>query len=270
MADELLIALRRYTARTGDLQCDFVHVKKGKRCWLRAAPGCRRCKTHLDLAEGDRVQCPLDPSHTVERIHLERHLSTACPSLRDSQFLGSQPFFQAGINRGPVTVGTVRAHDVRSMDRDTWMARIAEAFPRAICKALGFEDDPDEKTDTLVNQSLINTGGELGHSDKHGLQNQALSRLASDSWPHMQRCWFVLAWHSATSSNQECHCFTEGNLWRKAGTSCDGGVRLRAGGFVPVLAAGSSAGSEMIFVFHDCLAVAQHDITCENTQGATF
>ena len=184
MVDELLAALRSYAARGDYLQCEFVHSKKGKRCWLRAAPGCRRCKTHLET-DGDRVQCPLDPSHTVERIHLERHLATACPSLRDAQFLGSLPFYRAGVNCGP----TSRPHalpDVGLMSRDrrdAWIERIEAVFPQAVSQALGKEARADAKD--IVNQSMSDAaGGELGHADKHGLQNLALSQLASDTGPH--------------------------------------------------------------------------------------
>eukprot|EP00439_Symbiodinium_sp_Y106_P065889 s531_g10.t1 len=180
MVDELLAALRSYAARGDYLQCEFVHSKKGKRCWLRAAPGCRRCKTHLET-DGDRVQCPLDPSHTVERIHLERHLATACPSLRDAQFLGSLPFYRAGVNCGP----TSRPHalpDVGLMSRDrrdAWIERIEAVFPQAVSQALGKEARADAKD--IVNQSMSDAaGGELGHADKHGLQNLALSQLASE------------------------------------------------------------------------------------------
>ena len=186
MADELRAALHCYLATCSPLQCEFVHSKKGKRCWLRAAPGCRRCKTHLDVAdgdEGDRVQCPLDPSHTVERIHLERHVATACPSLRDAQFLGSLPFFRAGINRGRQLRPTTPMPDLALMDRDAWIARIEAIFPRAVCQALGKASQ--EEVEVAVNQSLSEaTGGELGHADKHGLQNRALSDLASDAGLH--------------------------------------------------------------------------------------
>ncbi|CAJ1373879.1 unnamed protein product [Effrenium voratum] len=173
MVDELLAAIRGYSAKWPPLQCDFVHSKKGKRCRLRAAAFCTRCKTHLDV--GDRVQCPLDPSHTVERCHLERHLATACPSLRDAQFLRSQPFFRAGINRPPQRSSSL---DVGSMDRDAWIARIEAVFPKAVCQALGW--DPSSDVEPIVQQSLSEAAGEIGHSDKHGLQNQSLCQLASE------------------------------------------------------------------------------------------
>ena len=186
MVDELLTAVRCYSATSSPLQCEFVHSKKGKRCWLTAAAGCARCKTHLNVADGDRVKCPLDPSHTVERSHLERHLTTACPSLRDAQFLGAQPFFRAGINRAPQT-GFI-SRDAGSMNRDAWIARIEAVFPKAVCQALGW-DPSRANVETIVQQSLSEAAaGELGHSDKHGLQNQSLCQLASDACRQIDFC----------------------------------------------------------------------------------
>ena len=46
----------------------------------------------LHMPKEDRVPCPLDPTHSVLKSNLERHLSL-CPSLREKALLEHTPFY---------------------------------------------------------------------------------------------------------------------------------------------------------------------------------
>ncbi|CAE8591974.1 unnamed protein product [Polarella glacialis] len=165
--------------------CAFFIVRKEKRCRLAAVPGHDRCRTHLEGGQRsfERVPCPLDPRHSVNRWQLDKHLKI-CTALRDANFVSLQPFFKAGANAGQQTLPPPSLKQAAVFDRQSWLPRIEKAYPVALLRALGSAGSPEEdekRASWLLEQSLLDTelGTELGHADKHGQQNAALAKLAS-------------------------------------------------------------------------------------------
>ncbi|WKY11810.1 hypothetical protein Q1695_003409 [Nippostrongylus brasiliensis] len=58
------------------IRCAYVIPKKGRKCRMLVRTGQQYCGEHAVFAEDnqDRIQCPIDPKHTVDRKSLEQHL----------------------------------------------------------------------------------------------------------------------------------------------------------------------------------------------------
>eukprot|EP00927_Polykrikos_kofoidii_P008447 TRINITY_DN13501_c0_g1_i1.p1 TRINITY_DN13501_c0_g1~~TRINITY_DN13501_c0_g1_i1.p1 ORF type:complete len:537 (-),score=118.80 TRINITY_DN13501_c0_g1_i1:43-1605(-) len=169
-----------------DGRCNFFLAGKGRHCRFQVVPGLARCGAHRDEDNhdvDDRIPCPLDPSHTVYRKRLNQHLK-CCTKLRENGIVEQQPFFKRGVNAGtsmsesPKVPVSAAAPEVI----EAWMDRIVSAYPRAVREVLG----PSADADALLELSVLTSAdsrGDVGHADKHGVQNLALARLAAQSWP---------------------------------------------------------------------------------------
>lgn len=165
------------------IRCSWVVPKKGRRCRFPVLPGTERCGAHKEdgVDDGVRIPCPLDPNHTVFEKRLKQHLKV-CTKKRDESVMERQPFFRRGVNLGPdphegrtpsasssgPPVSAAAAEVVQA-----WVEKITSAWPRAVLEVLGPGVSPDE----LLEQSVVADGTDIGHAEKHEVQNQALAEL---------------------------------------------------------------------------------------------
>eukprot|EP00931_Biecheleriopsis_adriatica_P083027 TRINITY_DN56542_c0_g1_i1.p1 TRINITY_DN56542_c0_g1~~TRINITY_DN56542_c0_g1_i1.p1 ORF type:complete len:497 (+),score=94.77 TRINITY_DN56542_c0_g1_i1:91-1581(+) len=168
------------------IRCSFVVPNKGRRCRFPVLPGTSRCGAHReDADDGPRIPCPLDPNHTVFAKRLKQHLKV-CTKVRDESVVEKQPFFRRGVNLAaagpgdpllPATPSAPSSAEPVSSAApevvEAWMLRIAEAWPRAVREVLG----PDVVPEELLELSVVSQGGDVGHAEKHEVQNQALAQL---------------------------------------------------------------------------------------------
>ncbi|VDK73332.1 unnamed protein product [Litomosoides sigmodontis] len=63
-------------------RCSFLLKKKNRKCRMLAKYGQKYCGEHAiyDEANEDRVVCPNDPKHTVNKTQLQKHLTSRCNS----------------------------------------------------------------------------------------------------------------------------------------------------------------------------------------------
>ncbi|CAG9536706.1 unnamed protein product [Cercopithifilaria johnstoni] len=63
-------------------RCSFVLKKKNRKCRMLVKYGQKYCGEHAicDVLNEDRVVCPNDPKHTVNKSQLQKHLSSRCNS----------------------------------------------------------------------------------------------------------------------------------------------------------------------------------------------
>mmetsp|Transcript_60258 Transcript_60258/g.197008 ORF Transcript_60258/g.197008 Transcript_60258/m.197008 type:complete len:691 (+) Transcript_60258:343-2415(+) len=169
-------------------RCTYFVAGKGRYCRFHASPGGERCGAHLAEPEDDqqRVPCPLDGGHTVYKNRLAQHLKI-CSKKRQDEILVRQPFFKKGVNGGGGAQAELDQEDrqleaevdgsLAGLDlQDTFLVRLAAAFPRAVAEVLGPSVDPEE----LLARSVVATAGNLAHAEKHEAQNLALTAMISE------------------------------------------------------------------------------------------
>ncbi|KAK6112481.1 Methyltransferase TRM13 family protein [Brugia pahangi] len=63
-------------------RCSFILKKKNRKCRMLVKNGQKYCGEHAiyDDQNEDRIICPNDPRHTVNKSHLQKHLSSRCNS----------------------------------------------------------------------------------------------------------------------------------------------------------------------------------------------
>lgn len=80
-------------------RCSFWLPNKNRFCANTLLNGSLFCGNHNSRAEGEWIQCPIDPSHSVLEQNLNWHVKR-CPLLKQVQSLSDQPFYKKGINAG--------------------------------------------------------------------------------------------------------------------------------------------------------------------------
>ncbi|CAL5206720.1 unnamed protein product [Lathyrus oleraceus] len=79
--------------------CNFWLPNKNRFCANTLLNGSLFCGNHNSRPEGQWIQCPVDPSHSVLEQNLKWHVKR-CPLLKQVRSLSDQPFYQKGINAG--------------------------------------------------------------------------------------------------------------------------------------------------------------------------
>ncbi|KAK3264056.1 hypothetical protein CYMTET_27186 [Cymbomonas tetramitiformis] len=85
-------------SKAKDGRCGFFMEKKRRYCSFRPRPGSKFCGNH-DPDSGERIPCPLDPTHTIFEADLQKH-RLICPSRKMQLDLEAQPHWQKGVNCG--------------------------------------------------------------------------------------------------------------------------------------------------------------------------
>ncbi|KAL5700406.1 tRNA:m(4)X modification enzyme [Ranunculus cassubicifolius] len=80
-------------------RCKYWLPRKNRFCANSPINHSPFCGNHNPNLEQQGVPCPLDPSHTVSKEKIEKHIKI-CPFLKQAETLRFQPFYNKGINGG--------------------------------------------------------------------------------------------------------------------------------------------------------------------------
>lgn len=84
---------------SGKPQCAYYLPNKRRCCNLEALPESKFCATHkLQNGENKRIQCPIDPRHSIYEKDLEKHTSKKCPMLKILQQQQQAKYFKQNVN----------------------------------------------------------------------------------------------------------------------------------------------------------------------------
>ncbi|KAJ7973125.1 tRNA:m(4)X modification enzyme TRM13-like [Quillaja saponaria] len=125
-----------------EMRCNFWLPRKNRFCSNTRFKDSQFCGNHTRRSDGQWIQCPIDPSHSVLQGNLDWHVKR-CPLLKQVQSLSLQPFYQKGINAGSEGEAEV-GHTLRL-------------------------DDDSISPNVLVSDSLDNISSELKRNAVHSM-----------------------------------------------------------------------------------------------------
>jgi hypothetical protein len=89
-------------------QCMFWIAHKQRYCGMARVAGTQHCGVHVNdgtlgasvRGKGERIPCPIDPTHSIYKNQLESHLKV-CNRKRGREEMEAQLYFSKDINSGP-------------------------------------------------------------------------------------------------------------------------------------------------------------------------
>ncbi|CAL9728043.1 tRNA:m(4)X modification enzyme Trm13p [Monosporozyma unispora] len=80
------------------LQCNYFIKKKNRQCGMTRKQGREYCSEHCILDDEERVPCPLDPNHTVNKFKLNKHLQK-CNKFKLRHLNDKMSFYKFNLNQ---------------------------------------------------------------------------------------------------------------------------------------------------------------------------
>lgn len=151
------------------LRCEYIIPQKKRRCGMSRASNTNYCVEHSqgnaevkDDKERVRVPCPLDPSHTVWKHNLKKHVRI-CNKAKITQATAAQPYFVKDLNRGPAEL----------VENELNNANLIESV-QLLLEALNEYEEPQEqikKNEFMESNRLIELSNTI---KKHAKQQSSL------------------------------------------------------------------------------------------------
>ena len=118
--------------------CRFLLENKKRLCRMAPSPGSIYCGNHRDSSSLERVPCPLDPTHTVYRDKLDKHL-LVCNTVKFEENLLQNCYYCLNCNSGVSTDRASLPLDEKSIDADALLRKINACYLRIITDADGYD-----------------------------------------------------------------------------------------------------------------------------------
>ncbi|XP_057697816.1 tRNA:m(4)X modification enzyme TRM13 homolog isoform X2 [Corythoichthys intestinalis] len=122
-------------------RCAFLVTKKKRFCKMLVAEGRIFCGEHADKEEGnggERMLCPLDPKHTVDRDKLDKHLKKC-----NSRQKAKPAYYVENINAGPEEQNETQNQGSLCERSAAELQDLLDKLDAAVSKALPHE--PEER-----------------------------------------------------------------------------------------------------------------------------
>jgi hypothetical protein len=181
-----LKALKATKADTGEStwsRCMFWKTHQRRYCGMERVDGANFCGVHVNDgdfgAAGERIPCPLDPSHSIYKKNLQTHLKI-CNRKRGRDEMEAQPYFSKDINSGSNAVdssGPIAPNSV--VDIDQLVLRVRQCYK----KHVGIMLDTVEQLSPDICRPLFEAASAVGtefRKQRHVLQQASIVG-------HMQR-----------------------------------------------------------------------------------
>lgn len=158
--------------------CAYWLAKKQRNCKMRVKLGALYCAEHLtfsslggdDVNESDkRIPCPLDPAHSVYESRLKAHLKKCNAKVSKSL----PAYFSKDIN-----LCEDPSYDFKNTSKNPTIAELVERISQVFDNVLKQKNQPISERLKHGSKNLI-----VGDSEKHRLQQEALSQLILERVP---------------------------------------------------------------------------------------